>query len=219
MVVLLGLLPLAAIVVASELRLGSSVGPGAQATIVPTTAVSVAAPPVSTVTTGPTALATSAPAVGAPTVVPTSLPTVTAAATTTTAATPTTTSAATPTAGVTQNTGATASVSGPFRAYRVQAGDTLRSIAGMYGVSIASVAQASGLRNPDQLRVGQVLTIPIQPGWLYRVQPGETLDQIAARTGVPADLVEAASQKSNADVSPGEVILIPDMTVATAKGK
>jgi putative chitinase len=96
----------------------------------------------------------------------------------------------------------------------VQAGDTVKFIAQMYGVSAASIAQASGLRNPDLLRVGQVLTIPAQPGWLYRVQSDETLDQIAARTGVASDAIASASGLTVASVRPGDVILIPDLAAA-----
>jgi spore germination protein YaaH len=96
----------------------------------------------------------------------------------------------------------------------VQPGDTVKFVAQMYGVSPASVANASGLQEPDRLRVGQILTIPLQPGWLYRVQPGETIDQIAARTGVPSDTIVSASKLNTASVRAGDVILIPDLTVA-----
>jgi LysM repeat protein len=107
--------------------------------------------------------------------------------------------------------------SAPFRAYRVQPGDTIRFIAQTYGVSPASIAQASGLRNPDHLRVGDVLTIPSQPGWLYRIQPGETLGQIAARTGVPAESIVSASKLSNDTIQAGDVILIPEQSAARSK--
>ncbi len=105
----------------------------------------------------------------------------------------------------------------PFIAYRVQPGDTVRFVAQMYGVSPASIAQASGLRNPDLLRIGQVLTVPAQPGWLYRIQPGETLDQIAARTGVAGDVIVSASGLTAASVRVGDVILIPDASLAQSK--
>ena len=106
---------------------------------------------------------------------------------------------------------------GLFRAYSVQPGDTVKFVAEMYGVSPASVAQASGLKNADQLRVGQVLTVPIQPGWLYRVQSGETLDQIAARTGIPSEVILSASKLTTDSVGPGDVILIPDQSAAGGK--
>ena len=93
----------------------------------------------------------------------------------------------------------------------------MRFIARAYGVSPASISQASGLSNPDQLRVGQVLTVPAHPGWLYRVQPCETLDQISARTGVAADSIVSASGLTAASVGPGDVILIPDQSLAQSK--
>ncbi len=100
-------------------------------------------------------------------------------------------------------------------AYRVQPGDTIRSVASMYGVSPASVSNASGVANPDRLQVGQVLTIPNQPGYLYRVQAGETLEQIAARTGVSSDTIATVSRLTVANVRAGDVLLIPDLTVAS----
>jgi spore germination protein len=98
----------------------------------------------------------------------------------------------------------------------VQPGDTVKFVAQMYGVSTTSVIQASGLQNPDRLQVGQVLTVPIQPGYLYRVQPGETLDQIAARTGLSSETIATASRLSIANVRAGVVILIPEQVAARA---
>lgn len=84
-------------------------------------------------------------------------------------------------------------------------------------MSIASIAQASGLLNPDRLRVGQLLTIPNQAGYLYRVQPGETLDQIATRTGVATDIIVSASDLPGAMVQAGDVILIPEHPAGSSK--
>lgn len=100
----------------------------------------------------------------------------------------------------------------------MKSGDTVKFVASLYGVSPASIAQASGLQNPDRLRIGQVLTVPIEPGYLYRVQPGETLDQIAARTGVSSQIILSASQVATTDnVQPGDVILIPDQSFVAGK--
>lgn len=123
-----------------------------------------------------------------------------------------TTGTAPPPAPRTPNSG-----TGLFRAYSVQPGDTVKFVAEMYGVSPASVAQASGLKNADLLRVGQVLTVPIQPGWLYRVQSGETLDQIAARTGIPSADILSASKLTTDSVGAGDVILIPDQYTVAGK--
>jgi murein DD-endopeptidase MepM/ murein hydrolase activator NlpD len=42
----------------------------------------------------------------------------------------------------------------------VQSGQTLGSIAGRYGVSSRSIADANGISDPNRIRVGQTLTIP-----------------------------------------------------------
>ena len=44
--------------------------------------------------------------------------------------------------------------------YVIQTGDSLGSIARMYGVSLASLVEANAITNPDLVPVGQLLTIP-----------------------------------------------------------
>ena len=48
--------------------------------------------------------------------------------------------------------------------YTVRSGDTLSVIARRHGVSMATLAQANNLTNPNALRIGQVLTIPSAAG-------------------------------------------------------
>jgi LysM repeat protein len=79
-----------------------------------------------------------------------------------------TTANASATATTSNTTSANTSTTSPFVAYRVQYGDTLRTISHTYGVSMAVIAKASALQDINRLQPGQVLTIPKQPGWLYR---------------------------------------------------
>ena len=73
----------------------------------------------------------------------------------------------------------------------VRAGDTLSSIAARNGTSVAALARANGIRNPNLVRLGMRLTIPgagggagaAGGGGTYRVRPGDTLGGIAARHG------------------------------------
>lgn len=44
--------------------------------------------------------------------------------------------------------------------YTVKRGDTLSEIAETFGVDMWDLAEANGLRNPNYIVVGQVLTIP-----------------------------------------------------------
>ena len=53
----------------------------------------------------------------------------------------------------------TPSAVAPAGAYTVVSGDTLSSIAGSHGVSVAQVAQRNGITNPDVLAVGQQLAL------------------------------------------------------------
>ncbi|WP_271007464.1 LysM peptidoglycan-binding domain-containing protein [Paucibacter sp. B51] len=84
--------------------------------------------------------------------------------------------------------------------YRVHSGDTLSRIAKNHGISAEALMQANGMdpkladgrvgsspRDPDRLRVGQVLRIPVATPGLereHRVVPGETLPGIAEHWGV-----------------------------------
>ncbi len=215
---LIGLIPVVAAVVASEWPFGSGAGsPNAPRAAAPGTTVvttvsatSTPAPALTTQAIPAPAVATSAPtaAIGS------SAPGAAAAPTPGTAAAGAATASA---SGSTAIQASTSPATGPFTAYRVQPGDTVKFVAEMYGVSPASVANASGLHNPDRLQVGQLLTIPNQSGWLYRVQPGETLDQIAARTGVSSDTIATVSHLTVASVRAGDVILIPDLTALKSK--
>jgi len=215
---LIGLIPVVAAVVASEWPFGSGAGsPNAPRAAAPGTTVvttvsatSTPAPALTTQAIPAPAVATSAPtaAIGS------SAPGAAAAPTPGTAAAGAATASA---SGSTAIQASTSPATGPFTAYRVQPGDTVKFVAEMYGVSPASVSNASGLQNPDRLQVGQLLTIPNQSGWLYRVQPGETLDQIAARTGVSSDTIATVSHLTVASVRAGDVILIPDLTALKSK--
>ncbi len=44
--------------------------------------------------------------------------------------------------------------------YTVQSGDTLSAIAARFGTSVSLISQANGISNPNEIEVGQVLTIP-----------------------------------------------------------
>lgn len=61
----------------------------------------------------------------------------------------------------------------------VEPGETLSQVAAYYsGPSVAAIAAANGIQDPDRIQVGQVLTIPGPLEWI--VDPGDTLTAIAA---------------------------------------
>ena len=89
--------------------------------------------------------------------------------------------------------GAAVPVSGPSCTadYQVVRGDTLTRIARRCGLSVAAIARASGIRNPNLIRVGQRLSLPGRrtanasrpsPG-VYRIARGDTLFSLARWSG------------------------------------
>ncbi len=78
--------------------------------------------------------------------------------------------------------------------YTVQPGDTLSEIAERLGVSVAALASANGIANPDHVVDGTRLTMPGPAGGSggsHLVVFGETLSGIAARYGVGAAALAA----------------------------
>ena len=65
--------------------------------------------------------------------------------------------------------------------YIVQKGDTLSGIAQKYGTTYQVLAEYNGIANPNLIRVGQEIRIPVRH---YTVQKGDTLSSIAQRYGM-----------------------------------
>jgi LysM repeat protein len=123
--------------------------------------------------------------------------------------------------------------------HTVQPGETLSAIARQYNTSISAiVASTPGLSNPNQLKIGQQLTIPganansiasqqgspqAQPSpppassppaytslLNYELRPGETLDSIAPKFGTStAEIIRINGLQSASVVRPGDIILVP----------
>jgi murein DD-endopeptidase MepM/ murein hydrolase activator NlpD len=117
------------------------------------------------------------------------------------------------------------------KAHVVQPGETLRSIAQLYNVSVEQLAALNNIANPNSIYVGQVLKVaqdapptsvpatataqPLQPtdalpSQIYVVQPGETLFRIAQRYGLTVNqLATANSLTDPSTIYVGEQLLIP----------
>lgn len=103
----------------------------------------------------------------------------------------------------------------------VQRGQTLTQIAGMLHVSVASLAAANGITNPDRVLAGQVLQVPAtSPGAsgsiVVVVGRGDTLTSIAARYRTTVPAIAAANGITNPDrVFAGSKLRVP---LAAASG-
>ncbi|MGH8897356.1 MAG: lytic transglycosylase domain-containing protein [Egibacteraceae bacterium] len=97
--------------------------------------------------------------------------------------------------------------------YTVRQGDTLSRIARRFGVSVAALAQANHLKNPDLIAAGERLKIPggaAGGGFAYVVRSGDTLSGIAQRFGVSiASLAQANHLGSAGLLTRGQRITVP----------
>ncbi len=99
--------------------------------------------------------------------------------------------------------------------HTVQIGQTLTSIARLYGVDLWALARANGIVNPNRIYVGQRLTIPgtgssVVPGTVYIVRAGDTLTGIAARAGVSVWTIAQANSIYNLQrIYVGQRLVIP----------
>ncbi len=107
----------------------------------------------------------------------------------------------------------------PTGTYIVQRGDTLTHIAARYNVTVATLVQLNGIVNPNLIRAGQTLIVPLQAQpapppppqpRIHVVARGENLFRISLRYGVP--LPELARVNNIFDpnrIYVGQVLTIP----------
>lgn len=103
--------------------------------------------------------------------------------------------------------------------YTIQSGDTLTSIAEAHGTTVAAIASANGIADPNTIWAGQTITIPggsaapAPAQRRYTVQPGDTLWAIAASQlgdGARYGEIAAANGIGNPDsIQAGQSLLIP----------
>src|SRR4051812_34313267 len=129
--------------------------------------------------------------------------------------------------------------------YRVLKGDTLNSVAGKYGVSVAKLAAANRLRASASLRSGQLLRIPATPTATaathtqpskpaqapkpvqrvratppgrYIVQEGDTLASIAEKFRISMDSLSEWNGLTSSNLLSGQELIVspPTKTLVSA---
>lgn len=106
---------------------------------------------------------------------------------------------------------------GAISVYIVRSGDTIGTIAEMFGVSISTIMWANDLSSKT-LKVGQELVILPISGVKHTVKSGDTLQSIAKK--YKADLEDVLSYNSipsGAKLTVGDTIIIPDGVVSSTQ--
>ncbi|CCO08413.1 peptidoglycan DD-metalloendopeptidase family protein [Desulforamulus hydrothermalis] len=94
--------------------------------------------------------------------------------------------------------------------YRVRPGDTLWSIAGRCGLTVAELATANNINEAEILAVGRTLTIPGREVCYHLVAGGETLSHIAGQYGISLDELVKANHLANPHlIRQGDRLIIP----------
>ena len=118
-------------------------------------------------------------------------------------------------------TGATGSTPDAQKYHVVEAGETLASIAGIYGIDPDQIAEANGITNPALIYVGTRLALSgkafvadpepeTSDGETHTVAAGQTLGSIARSYGISVEALAAANDISNVDtIRAGSRLTIP----------
>ncbi|TAK22064.1 MAG: LysM peptidoglycan-binding domain-containing protein [Chloroflexota bacterium] len=102
------------------------------------------------------------------------------------------------------------------KAYVVEDGDSLLTVARKFGISTSTIAFANALtaREADNIVVGQKLVVPPVDGVLHRVEEGETARGIAAKYGIETlAVVRANGLAEPFVVVPGQRLIVPGAAV------
>tara|TARA_Y100000994_G_scaffold242269_1_gene239012 strand:+ start:3306 stop:3872 length:567 start_codon:yes stop_codon:yes gene_type:complete len=97
-----------------------------------------------------------------------------------------------------------------FDIHIVESGESLTSIARDWGVTIQSIIELNKIKDPDKLKLGQELKIPLRNQWnsdypeddgLYRIKKGDTLEGIAKALNTTLDVL----QELNPGIDPAKL--------------
>ena len=108
------------------------------------------------------------------------------------------------------------SASRDITTHAVKAGDTVPSVAALYGLSANTIKWANDLKT-DALAVGSTLEILPRDGITYVVRSGDTIEKIAAKYKASASTITTYNDLEISGISTGLKIIIPDGILPTTE--
>ncbi|WP_165000405.1 muramidase family protein [Anaerophilus nitritogenes] len=110
--------------------------------------------------------------------------------------------------------------------YVVKPGDSLYAIAKKYNTTVEYLVFLNGLKNPNNLQVGEGLCVPMMPniscptGSYYTIKYGDTLYKIAKEYNISVNEIIRLNPYLNPyHLMVGQVICIPKKTISCPSGK
>ena len=104
--------------------------------------------------------------------------------------------------------------------HMVQPKETLSAIAREYGVSVQSILDANSIDDPNKIKSGQILIIPVDEveypcidketfDLLHKVEPKETLSSISRKYGISLQELKDANSLEGDSIKVGQILIIP----------
>lgn len=93
--------------------------------------------------------------------------------------------------------------------YKVKKGDTLGSIAAVYGISKDTIKWANNMSG-DSVKVGSTLKILPVDGVLYKVKSGDSIDKLAKTYSANKERIVSFNDLEISGLVAGQTIIIPD---------
>jgi LysM repeat protein len=93
--------------------------------------------------------------------------------------------------------------------HTVKANDTLYNLSKKYGVTIAAICDANGIKEADTLPLGKMLIIPDGKSCAYTVKDEDTLYSLSKVFGTTIAAIKAANGLKSNQINEGEVLSIP----------
>lgn len=95
--------------------------------------------------------------------------------------------------------------------YQVEKGDTLKSIAEEFNISLNTLLWANNLKSGSSVKTGQVLVILPVSGVLHYVKSGDTISAIAKKYKADANAIIIFNELSDSsDITIGDILIVPD---------
>lgn len=98
----------------------------------------------------------------------------------------------------------------PYLVHTVKSGDTLSSIASVYGIDVDTLVNINMLGSIHKLKIGQKLNVITVKGLLYTVKKGENLWDIAKRYKIDVQEIVKVNNLGSPDrIQPKQMIVLP----------
>jgi len=97
--------------------------------------------------------------------------------------------------------------------YKIKKNENLWTISKKNNISIEILSEINNIKDPQVLRVNDIILIPSKKGIYYKVKNGDTLTKIAREFNTKVELIAEHNKINNAMIIAGQKIFLPGVEV------